>query len=67
LQQVVFGAGAPSSVQLLIQAGVIAAGMTLRAVPWRGVLRPRRTASHPTGPAPPRPAGADHPEPTAPA
>jgi ribose transport system permease protein len=67
LQQVVFGAGAPSSVQLLIQAGVIAAGMTLRAVPWRGVRRPRRTASHPTGPAPPRPAGADHPEPTAPA
>lgn len=35
LQQVVFGAGAPSSVQLLIQAGAIAAGMALRVVPWR--------------------------------
>jgi ribose transport system permease protein len=45
LQQVVFGAGAPSSVQLLIQAGVIAAGMTLRAVPWRSVLRTRQPAS----------------------
>jgi ribose transport system permease protein len=35
LQQVVFGAGAPSSVQLLIQAGVIAVGMAIRTVPWR--------------------------------
>jgi ribose transport system permease protein len=63
LQQVVFGAGAPSSVQLLIQAGVIAAGMTLRAVPWRRVRRPR-TATRPTGPAPPWP---PRPEPTVPA
>lgn len=53
LQQVAFGAGAPASVQLLIQAGVIAAGMTLRAVPWRSVLRPRGPAIQPTGPAPP--------------
>ncbi len=63
LQQVVFGAGAPASVQLLIQAGVIAAGMTLWAVPWGRVLRPRRAARQPTGPAPPRPPSTD-PEPT---
>lgn len=53
LQQVVFGAGAPSSVQLLIQAGVIAAGMTLRTVPWRRALRlrttPRPITARPTG------------------
>lgn len=35
LQQVVFGAGAPSSVQLLIQSIAIALGMGLRRVPWR--------------------------------
>lgn len=39
LQQVVFGAGAPSSVQLLIQASVIAAGMSVRSVPWRRLGR----------------------------
>jgi ribose transport system permease protein len=38
LQQVVFGAGAPSSVQLLIQAGAIAVGMSLRVIRWRGLL-----------------------------
>ncbi|MGD0553903.1 MAG: ABC transporter permease [Streptosporangiaceae bacterium] len=35
LQQVVFGAGAPASVQLLIQSIAIGLGMALRSVPWR--------------------------------
>lgn len=35
LQQVVFGAGAPASVQLLIQSIAIGLGMALRRVPWR--------------------------------
>lgn len=35
LQQVVFGAGAPASVQLLIQSIAIALGMGLRTVPWK--------------------------------
>jgi ribose transport system permease protein len=35
LQQVVFGAGAPTSVQLLIQSIAIGLGMALRSVPWR--------------------------------
>ena len=34
LQQVVFGAGAPTSVQLLIQSIAIGLGMALRSVPW---------------------------------
>jgi ribose transport system permease protein len=34
LQQVVFGAGAPASVQLLIQSIAIGLGMALRSVPW---------------------------------
>jgi ribose transport system permease protein len=35
LQQVVFGAGAPTSVQLLIQSIAIGLGMALRRIPWR--------------------------------
>ncbi|HLJ99437.1 MAG TPA: ABC transporter permease [Streptosporangiaceae bacterium] len=35
LQQVVFGAGAPASVQLLIQSIAIGLGMALRSVRWR--------------------------------
>ena len=35
LQQVVFAAGAPTSVQLIIQSGVIGIGMAVRTVPWR--------------------------------
>lgn len=35
LQQVAFGAGAPTSVQLLIQSIAIGLGMALRSVPWR--------------------------------
>jgi len=38
LQQDVFGAGAPTSVQYLIQAGVIALAMALRNLRWSGVL-----------------------------
>lgn len=34
LQQVVFGAGAPASVQLLVQSIAIGLGMALRRVPW---------------------------------
>lgn len=41
LQQDVFGAGAPQSIQLVIQAGVIGLGMTVRAIPWRA-LKARR-------------------------
>jgi ribose transport system permease protein len=53
LQQVVFGAGAPSSIQLLIQAGVIAVGMAIRSVPWRRARRGPTSAG-------PRPPGARH-------
>jgi ribose transport system permease protein len=35
LQQVVFGAGAPASVQLLIQGGAIGVGMAIRTIPWK--------------------------------
>ncbi len=35
LQQDVFGAGAPASIQLVIQAAVIGAGMAIRTIPWR--------------------------------
>jgi ribose transport system permease protein len=35
LQQVVFGAGAPTSVQLLVQSIAIGLGMALRSIPWR--------------------------------
>lgn len=35
LQQDVFGAGAPQSIQLVIQAGVIGVGMAIRTLPWR--------------------------------
>lgn len=51
LQQVVFGAGAPASVQLLIQSIAIGLGMALRAVPWRRLVdrlplaRPARPAA----------------------
>lgn len=38
LQQVVFGAGAPASVQLLIQSIAIALGMGLRRVPWKNLI-----------------------------
>lgn len=38
LQQVVFGAGAPASVQLLIQSIAIGLGMALRSAPWRRIL-----------------------------
>jgi len=38
LQQVVFGAGAPASVQLLIQSIAIALGMGLRRVPWKNLF-----------------------------
>lgn len=39
LQQVVFGAGAPASVQLLIQSIAIALGMGLRRVPWKNLMK----------------------------
>ena len=35
LQQVVFGAGAPESVQLIIQGSAIGVGMAVRTIPWR--------------------------------
>ena len=35
LQQVVFGAGAATSVQLIIQSSVIGVGMAIRTIPWR--------------------------------
>jgi ribose transport system permease protein len=38
LQQVVFGAGAPASLQLLIQSIAIGLGMALRTVPWQRSL-----------------------------
>ena len=46
LQQVVFGAGAPQSIQLVIQAAAIGLGMAIRTVPWRQWLR--RAGTHPT-------------------
>jgi hypothetical protein len=49
LQKIVFGAGAPQSVQLIIQAAAIGIGMAIRTVPWRQWLRPRRTPSVPSG------------------
>lgn len=48
LQQVVFGAGAPSSVQLLIQSIAIALGMGLRTVPWRRVINRFRPSQETT-------------------
>lgn len=49
LQQVVFGAGAPTSVQLLIQGAAIGLGMAVRTVPWNRVRHrgatPRRAVS----------------------
>lgn len=44
LQQVVFGAGAPASVQLLIQSMAIALGMGLRRVPWKNLFNNPRSA-----------------------
>lgn len=43
LQQIVFGAGAPQSTQLIIQAAAIGIGMAIRTVPWRRWFRSRRT------------------------
>jgi ribose transport system permease protein len=45
LQQIVFGAGAPQSTQLIIQAAAIGVGMAIRTVPWRQWLGPRRNPS----------------------
>ena len=47
LQQVTIGLGARTSVQFIIQALIIALGMSLRLVPWRQILG--------LGRAPPRP------------
>jgi ribose transport system permease protein len=44
LQQVVFGAGAPASVQLLIQSMAIALGMGLRRVPWKNFINNARSS-----------------------
>ena len=44
LQQVVFGAGAPASVQLLIQSIAIALGMGLRRVSWKKLSSKFRSA-----------------------
>jgi ribose transport system permease protein len=52
LQQVVFGAGAPTSVQLLIQSAAIGLGMALRTIPWRRWYR-SFTSSHQPTPEPP--------------
>lgn len=49
LQQVVFGAGAPQSTQLIIQAAAIGIGMSIRTVPWRQWLRLRRTPTITSG------------------
>ena len=54
LQQDVFGAGAATSVQFLIQAGVIAAAMAARKVHWTSAvqrLRAWRGSAGPAGPA----------------
>lgn len=45
LQQVVFGAGAPASVQLLIQSIAIALGMGLRRVPWKRLITKYRSTN----------------------
>ncbi len=48
LQQVVFGAGAPTSVQLLIQGAAIGIGMGIRTIPWqrwRQAIRPAPAAT----------------------
>lgn len=42
LQQDVFGAGAPQSVQLVIQAAVIGLGMAVRTIPWHAWTTARR-------------------------
>jgi len=42
LQQVVFGAGASQSIQLVIQAAAIGLGMAIRTVPRRRWVRARR-------------------------
>jgi len=47
LQQVVFGAGAPLSVQLLIQSVAIALGMALRTVPWKRIMTRFRSSPLP--------------------
>lgn len=44
LQQVVFGAGAPASVQLLIQSIAIALGMGLRRLPWKNLFGKLRSS-----------------------
>jgi ribose transport system permease protein len=51
LQQVVFGAGAPTSVQLLIQSIAIGLGMALRTIPWRRWYRMLASSPSPV-PAP---------------
>jgi ribose transport system permease protein len=56
LQQIVFGAGAPQSIQLIIQAAAIGIGMAIRTVPWRQWLGRRRTPAFPSPtPSPIRP------------
>jgi ribose transport system permease protein len=55
LQQDVFGAGAPTSVQLVIQAAVIGAGMAIRTIPWRQWLR--SWGLHTAPPTPTKPTG----------
>ncbi|MBI1378429.1 MAG: ABC transporter permease [Frankiales bacterium] len=50
LQQVVFGAGAPQSVQLLIQGAAIGIGMAARTIPWDR-LRAARPGAPPVGSA----------------
>lgn len=55
LQQVVFGAGATQSTQLIIQAAAIGIGMAIRSVPWAS-LRPHTTTPTPA----PTPSGGAH-------
>jgi ribose transport system permease protein len=55
LQQVVFGAGAPASVQLLIQSIAIGLGMALRSVPWARWLGRLTQRSAPAPAARPEP------------
>lgn len=59
LQQAVFGAGAPTSVQLLIQGGAIGVGMAVRTVPWGSWRRALLRTGDPG--AAPRVAGAADP------
>jgi ribose transport system permease protein len=54
LQQVAFGAGAPTSLQLLLQSAAIALGMALRVVPWGRLLG---AARRPSGRSPDRAVG----------